>query len=97
MTEVRTIVVNGTNTTQQDFNWDSQQKGFILSSFFYGYITTQFIGGYVATKIGGNRIFGIGIGMTAILTLLTPLAANLGFAWLLAIRIVEGVFEGVSV
>jgi ACS family sodium-dependent inorganic phosphate cotransporter len=96
MTENRTIHHdNGTVSYDQYFNWNSQQKGLVLSSFFYGYITTQFIGGLVAAKIGGNRIFGIGIGMTAILTLLTPLAAKQNFYVLLAVRIIEGVFEGV--
>lgn len=56
----------------------------------------QFIGGYVSSKIGGNLIFGIGIGMTAILTLLTPLAAKTNVYVLIAVRIIEGVFEGVT-
>ncbi|KAG5678082.1 hypothetical protein PVAND_007784 [Polypedilum vanderplanki] len=97
MTEIREIHhENNTVTKEQYFDWDSQQKGLVLSSFFYGYITTQFIGGLVAAKIGGNRIFGIGIGATAILTLLTPLAAKTNFYLLLAVRIIEGVFEGVT-
>lgn len=40
----------------QDFEWDNQQKGLVLSSFFYGYILTQFIGGYIGGKIGGNIV-----------------------------------------
>lgn len=60
------------------------------------YITTQFIGGYMASKIGGTLLFGLGIGCTAILTLLTPIAAKYSFWMLLAVRIIEGVFEGVS-
>ncbi len=27
------------------FDWDSAEKGFVLSSFFYGYIATSFMGG----------------------------------------------------
>lgn len=97
MTEIRNVTLsNGTVIQEQDFNWDSTQKGLVLSSFFYGYITTQFIGGYFASRIGGTIIFGWGIGATAILTLLTPLAAKAGFWWLLAVRIIEGVFEGVT-
>lgn len=45
MTENRTLTyVNetGTFTTyEQYFDWDSKQKGLVLSSFFYGYICTQ--------------------------------------------------------
>lgn len=97
MTENKTIEhENGDVTYEQDFNWSSMQKGLVLSSFFYGYITTQFIGGYVASKIGGNLVFGVGIGMTALLTLLTPIAAKTNVYVLIAIRIIEGVFEGVT-
>lgn len=97
MTEDKVIGThpNGTEILGKEFDWSQSQKGLVLSSFFYGYITTQFIGGYVASKIGGNIIFGAGIGMTAILTLLTPLAAKAGIGYLVAIRVVEGVFEGV--
>lgn len=50
----------------------------------------------MSSKIGGNLIFGIGIGMTAILTLVTPMAAKMNVYVLVAVRIIEGVFEGVT-
>lgn len=50
----------------------------------------------MASKIGGTLMFGLGIGCTAILTLLTPIAAKYNFWMLLAVRVVEGVFEGVT-
>lgn len=97
MTENRTIELpNGEFAYEQYFNWTSLQKGLVLSSFFYGYITTQFIGGYVSSKIGGNLVFGVGIGMTALLTLVTPIAAKTNVYLLIAVRIIEGVFEGVT-
>ena len=39
------------------------------------------------------KVFGIGIGTTAILTLFTPMAAKHSLEMLLAVRIVEGIFE----
>lgn len=97
MTENRTVEhSDGSVTYEKFFDWDSKQKGYILSSFFYGYITTQFIGGYLGFHFGGNKIFAIGIGVTALLTLLTPAAAKLDFYLLLAVRIIEGIFEGVT-
>ena len=39
------------------------------------------------------KVFGAGIGSTAILTLLTPLAARVHVGLFIAIRIVEGLFE----
>lgn len=57
MTENRTVELpNGTITHEQYFPWDSKQKGYILSSFFYGYLCTQVIGGVIAAKIGGNLV-----------------------------------------
>lgn len=96
MTELRNVTVDGIATQQRHFDYDSKQKGIILSSFFYGYITTQFLGGYVGSRIGGNLLFGVGIGVTAILTILTPFAAKMSVGMLIAVRIVEGVFEGLT-
>lgn len=57
MTENRTVQhADGTVTYEQYFDWDSKQKGYILSSFFYGYLMTQVIGGVIAAKIGGNLV-----------------------------------------
>lgn len=77
----------------REFDWDSKMKGLLLSSFFYGYIITQIPGGWLAARVGGNRVFGIGIAVTAFLTLLTPLLTNVSVYLLLAVRIVEGIFE----
>lgn len=90
------ILSNGSEVFEQDFDWNSQQKGLVLSSFFYGYICTQFVGGYLGYHFGGNKIFAIGIGVTSLLTLVTPVAAKHSLYMLLAVRIVEGIFEGMT-
>ncbi|XP_060801007.1 vesicular glutamate transporter 1 isoform X2 [Amyelois transitella] len=97
MTEpVETILDNGTVVYIPEFDWSSQTKGLVLSSFFYGYIVTQIPGGWLAAKIGGNRVFAIGIGATSLLTLLTPPLAYTSTGLLIAVRVVEGLFEGVT-
>ena len=67
--------------------------GQILAAFFYGYIITQIPGGLLAQKIGGRWVFGIGIAMTAVLTLLTPIAAYTRVELLILVRALEGFFE----
>lgn len=49
--------------------------------------------GWLSAKIGGKHLFGGGILCTAILTLLTPLCANINVYLLIFIRILEGLFE----
>ena len=67
--------------------------GWILSSFFFGYLITQVPGGWLAERYGGRWIFGIGIVMTAVLTLFTPLAVYWHIGALIAVRVAEGFFE----
>ncbi|XP_033646519.1 sialin-like [Asterias rubens] len=86
------------NQTRKDgeFNWDETTQGQILGSFFYGYILTQLPGGWLADRFGAKRIFGLGVLCTSVLTLATPLAARAGYPWLIAVRILEGLGEGVT-
>ena len=67
--------------------------GWALGAFFYGYLITQIPGGWLAERYGGKMVFGIGIVMTSILTLFTPLAAQANFWLLVALRVAEGFFE----
>ncbi|XP_040284583.1 sialin isoform X1 [Bufo bufo] len=84
------------NSTGKKYEWDANTQGWILGSFFYGYILTQIPGGYIAGRIGGKLLLGFGILGTAVFTLLTPLAADLGAGYLIAVRALEGLGEGVT-
>lgn len=79
-----------------EFNWSSTEVGLILGAFFYGYICTQLIGGWLAAHIGGKLLLGYGILWTSLLTLLSPLATRGGFMTLFAVRLLEGLGEGVT-
>ncbi|XP_042637500.1 sialin [Orycteropus afer afer] len=87
------------NQTGKKYQWDAETQGWILGSFFYGYIITQIPGGYIASKVGGKLLLGFGILGTAVFTLFTPLAADLGVGYLIAVRTLEGLGEifGVNV
>ena len=75
------------------FNWDEEEQGIILGAFFYGYILTQIPGGFLAEKYGGKWLFGCGTFVTAVLTLLTPVAAKAGTGVFIAVRVLEGIGE----
>ncbi|XP_064383500.1 sialin-like [Halichondria panicea] len=96
MVNSTTTTLGNQSGTAEVFDWSSQQVGWVLGAFFYGYLFTQIPGGLLATKYGGRWVFGIGIVMTALLTLLTPLAAQTSVYLLIALRVLEGFFEGVT-
>ena len=80
----------------KDFEWNSKERGLILSSFFYGYITTQILGGILAPIVGSGRLVCIGIFGTAILALATPSVAIAGGQIpLMVIRILQGICQGI--
>lgn len=84
------------NHTASVYDWNSETQGWILGSFFYGYILTQIPGGYLAGRLGPKWLFGFGVLGTVIFTLLTPLAADWGAGYLIAVRVIEGIGEGVT-
>ncbi|CAG9817211.1 unnamed protein product [Phaedon cochleariae] len=97
MTELKNITLeNGTTKLVKEFDWDSKIQGYVLSSFFYGYVVTPLVGGFAATKFGGRTVFGIGIGVTAFLTIITPFAVKSSVYLFIVVRILEGLFEGVT-
>ena len=87
-TEINSIYKDGT------FLWDESQQGIILGMFFYGYVLTQVPGGRLAEIVGGKWLMGVGVLITAIFTLLTPLAAITNIYLLYTVRIIEGLGEG---
>jgi len=81
---------------QGEFNWDEATQGIILGSFFYGYVLTQVPGGRLAEKYGGKYIYGYGVLITSLFTLLTPIAAKISVPAFILVRILEGMGEGVT-
>ena len=89
----------------QQFGWDKEVEGYVLSSFFIGYIFGQIPGGYLANRFGGCIVFGVGVLATALFTLVLPLCttgnlrgrgdkANLPLLY--ALRVAMGLFESVT-
>ncbi|GIX96271.1 hypothetical protein CDAR_277931 [Caerostris darwini] len=90
-TEDKHIVFKG-----EQYNWNSREQGIILGSFYYVYFAIQLLGGLLSERFGAKWCFGIGIGMSGVLSLLTPLAARWGTAAFIAVRVLEGLFQGVT-
>uniref|UniRef100_A0A8C3SN41 Solute carrier family 17 member 4 n=1 Tax=Chelydra serpentina TaxID=8475 RepID=A0A8C3SN41_CHESE len=77
------------------YDWSAKTQGVILSAFFYGYLFSQLLGGYWSGMFGGKLVLGYGLLATSALTLLTPLAAGLGVAYLIGLQALLGMAEGV--
>ena len=78
------------------FEWSSGQQANVLGAFYYGYMVTQLPAGYVASKYGGKHLYGLGVLLTGVFTLLTPPASYLGVEWLIILRVLEGVTEAMT-
>lgn len=93
------------NATEQD-DWDvsedsdklaltSTQKGMVLGAFFYGYFATNIPGGRLAEEYGTKRVFGGSILISALLTLLIPVAARVHYILFILLRVAIGLVNGV--
>lgn len=68
---------------RDDLHWSEDEKGYVLSSFYWGYAAGQIPAVLYAKKYGARGLFGLSVLITSILTILMPLAANtsLGRDW----------------
>ncbi|KAF8787062.1 Sialin like protein [Argiope bruennichi] len=80
------------STLKGEFDWDSNMQGLVLGSFYFGYVVTQIPGGIAAEKYGAKWLFGIGILITAVFSLLTPMCARWSVWALIIARAIEGLF-----
>ncbi|CAN7999053.1 unnamed protein product, partial [Ixodes hexagonus] len=96
--ECRPEGFNETTEKLQDgkFIWNEYQQGIALGAFFYGYVVTQIPGGRLAERFGAKWLYGVGVLITALLTLLTPVAATWSFYAFVALRVMMGLGEGVT-
>ena len=81
---------------QQQFGWSELQVGLILGSFYIGYMITMTVGGYLADKYGGKKVLGYGLIIWSLLTIVTPFFAYAGIWWLIFVRILMGLGEGIT-
>ncbi|XP_045353125.1 sodium-dependent phosphate transport protein 4 isoform X2 [Leopardus geoffroyi] len=76
------------------YDWSPQIQGVIFGSVNYGMMLTTAPSGYLAGRIGTKRVVGVSLVVSSLLTIFTPLAADLGLAFLIATRTVQGLAQG---
>ncbi|CAG9774089.1 unnamed protein product [Ceutorhynchus assimilis] len=85
-----------TSYSEGEFNWDEKTQGIVLGAFFYGYVVTQIPGGRFAELYSSKMVFGLGVLVTAVFTILSPIAARINFPLFIIVRVIEGMGEGVT-
>jgi ACS family sodium-dependent inorganic phosphate cotransporter len=78
---------------REQFGWTQTVKGIVLSSFFIGYMLFMVASGWLATRFGGKRVLAISVAWWSVFTVLTPWAASISIAALVAARIALGIGE----
>tara|TARA_B110000305_G_scaffold101673_1_gene114376 strand:+ start:1412 stop:1903 length:492 start_codon:yes stop_codon:yes gene_type:complete len=80
----------------EQYNWDLQTQGTVLSSFYVGYLLMQVMGGFLADRFGGKIVLGMGVLLWSFFTIVTPWAALSGMLGLLVARVCMGLGEAVT-
>ena len=81
---------------QEQFGWSELQVGIVLGTFYAGYMISMTLGGYFADKYGGKKVLGYALIVWSLFTIITPFFAYSGLWWLIFIRILLGIGEGVT-
>lgn len=63
---------------ERKYDWSEETKGLITSAFFIGYALLHIPGSFLGQKYGGKTVLNIGLLLTAICTLLTPIVLQIG-------------------
>ncbi|XP_036599910.1 sodium-dependent phosphate transport protein 3-like [Trichosurus vulpecula] len=78
------------------YDWSPEIQGVLLSATLYGSVITTIPSGYFAGVFGGKKIVGLSLLTSSVLNLLVPLAADYGLLYLLIVRIVQGLAQGMN-
>ncbi|XP_016991510.1 putative inorganic phosphate cotransporter [Drosophila rhopaloa] len=81
--------------SERYYSFTKDQRAYMLGSFFYGYVVTQVPGGYFAQIYGAKTMLMYGLGIAALITILSPLSLQLG-GWfaLCCMRFAMGLSQG---
>ena len=75
------------------YDWSKTVQGIVLGSIFIGMIISQIIGGWLSIIFGPKFMIGFTLVLASLLTLISPLASDFGYIWLIFVRFLIGVLQ----
>lgn len=79
------------------FEWNDEQQGLVLGSFFWGYVLTQYPGGKLSQIYGPKHVLSLAILFTGLLSCAIPIVTvNFDVKGLTAVRFLQGLTEGLT-
>ncbi len=96
LTTIAELIVDILHITTRIFlqpgnlDWSRDVQGLILSGQSYGSIVTTFMGGYLANRYSAKLVIGGGMGGLVVLTLISPIVAELSPYLFFAVQILKG-------
>ena len=82
---------------QAELDWTKETQGIVMTGFWVGYAAMQIPGGWLTTRWGPRRVVGAGLCTSSVLHLCMPMAATTSPAAMTALRVLQGVSQGVMV
>ncbi|XP_041377303.1 sialin-like [Gigantopelta aegis] len=77
-----------------EFDWDANTQGIILSAVMYLAFAAPAVSGFLARRFGAKRVIAIGMGISTVCHMLTPVGARIHVYALIGLRVVLGCFSG---
>ena len=80
---------------QSELDWDRSTQGKVVAAFFGGYMIAQLPAGYFAARFGPRVSITVGLVCSSLLNLLLPPAAAISPWAVAALRVLQGIFQGI--
>lgn len=88
-----------TNEAQRyngEFTWNKNQVANIFSAIYFGLIPLTIPVGIIADRMGAKWPMLISVLLSSIFTLLTPVTANAGYGYMIALRLLMGMAQAAA-
>ncbi|XP_071540732.1 vesicular glutamate transporter 3-like [Panulirus ornatus] len=85
---------NPVHATDEEFNWTLRENGIVLGTFFWGFLVTKTVGGRIAEVAGARETMCVSLGLSGVLNMLSPVAAQIHPLALAGVRLLMGIMQG---